>query len=530
MGDMAIQDLQQNVFTGIDNTIVFCRVDQEGTVIEAQSAAETPPEKYFPRNHTEIVRRCLESAVSVRNVHSGSDYHTLLWDYFPVTHESCVHMYGTTLHTGMYDMKVFESIPDDHLLFQSLYRAPDAVIVYDNSHKILFANLKLTTLTGYHALELVGKPIETIIPVKYLKRHPLIHEFPEGEASQIRDRILLRKNGSNVEVESNEQVLPNNLYMMVLRDNRWRNRLQDDFQKAIRSEIYEKLFIKLRLFNHGEGMVMNLNRLALFLDNVESLEKRDISDRFIVATEEYRKIVYPELKSIGRYLQVLQTDKESSISGTLDVPEGDSLILFANKLKKALDNTPHRLSVIRKHRKEIQKIIKTIRKIVTETTFHIESHFICSLDDLIDMTVKKYRVQYSKIQIRLTDHLNGQVAIMNSSELGEVMQILMENAIESLNHYARDRADFQPCIHITLSVFRNRIRIEIRDNGPGIKKEHQTLLFKDGFSTKGPGHGFGLSYSARCVQKYGGRIYYESDTGYGACFVIELIRANTHDG
>jgi PAS domain S-box-containing protein len=536
---MNIQDLQHNVISRVDNSVVFCRVDQEGALLEAQSDADTHPERHFPGNHKEIVRRCIESGMAVRNVHSGSDYHSFLWDYYPIKHESCVHMYSTRLHNGMYEMKEYESIPDAHFLFQSLYRAPDAVIVYDGSRKILFANLRLTTLTGYHVLELIGKPIETIIPGKYLKRYPLIHEFPNGEDSQIHDCVVLRKNGRKVEVESNEQVLSDNLFMIVLRDNRRRNRLQNDFQEAMRSEIYEKLFIKLRLFNHGEGMVMNLNRLTLFLDNTASLEDTEIFDRFIVVTEEFRKTIYPELISIGRYLEVLRADDDVTQANGIVLRGGYSIMEFADKLKSIFDtasrtfgyeNSVDRLRVIIKHKNDIQMMVNTIKKAIKNTTHDIERSFICSPGVIIGITMKKFRSEANAISFSFTDYLDGQLAIMSGSELSKVMEILIENAIGVLDDYSQERDDFDPRIDITLSIVNDKIRIEIKDNGPGIKREHHILLFKDDFTTKGPGHGFGLGYSARCIRKYGGQLTYETRADYGACFVIELLRTYTHDG
>jgi PAS domain S-box-containing protein len=533
MGDMAIQDLQQNVYAGIDNTVVFCRVDPEGAVIEAQSAAETPPEKYFPRDHTEIVRRCLESAVSVRNVHSGSDFHTFLWDYFPVKDESCVHMYGTTIQTGMYDMKVFESIPDDHFLFQSLYRAPDAVIVYDGSRKILFANLKLTTLTGYHALELVGKPIETIIPVKYLKRHPLIHELPEGEASQVRDRLLLRKNSTIVEVESSEQVLPNDRYELILRDHSHRRRFNREFSEAIRREIYEKLYIKLRLFKHGEGMVMNLSRLALFIVNAHRLDNRRILDRFIVAAEEYQNIIYSELNSICNMLRVIGHEDTYIRSSDYSLPDGDRVAKYSKRLRSLLgdflkdretNDLDKWLRFLDKHKHEINGVITDIISDMTQITRSIEHYFICSPAEIIKMIVNKYHSGKTGVPIRVTDSLSGQPVIMNGSEFGEVMEIFIENACEEIGNQQRQKHDIPANIEIRLSQRDGKIRIEIEDNGPGVPKEYQSVIFNEGFTTKGPGHGFGLRYSASCIRKYGGEVSYEPrDESSGARFVIDLL-------
>ena len=48
------------------------------------------------------------------------------------------------------------------------------------------------------------------------------------------------------------------------------------------------------------------------------------------------------------------------------------------------------------------------------------------------------------------------------------------------------------------------IKIEVSDNGIGIKPEHLTRIFEHGFTTKAKGHGFGLhSGSTVHISAYG---------------------------
>jgi PAS domain S-box-containing protein len=428
---------------------------------------------------------------------------------------------------------------DDRGLLQYLYNAPDAIIIYDDSNIINYLNLKVTTLLGYHYSELLGKRVDEVFLPEHLEHVPLLQKPLSEDFSQVRDRVLVKKNGAIMELESSEQLLPDNRCMMILRDNRWRKRSQDEFRKAIKSEIYEKLFIKLRLFMHGEGMLMNLNRLALFLENTASLEEPQIHDRFIVATEEFKKIIYPELQSIGRYLEALRIDDDTPQPGELTLPEGHSIIEYAEKLNiifetasrsARYDETDDSLQVIIRRREDIRMMIEAIKKVIVNTTQEIERFFTCSPAEIIKLTVKKYQLNIETVTISITDTLEDQSTIMNGSEFGGICEILLDNAVEALTTHAQGQEDFDPRIDITLSMTNDKIRIEINDNGPGIKKEHQTLLFKDGFTTKGPGHGFGLSYSAKVIQKYGGQLSYESRQNNGACFVIELLRAYTHNG
>jgi signal transduction histidine kinase len=68
------------------------------------------------------------------------------------------------------------------------------------------------------------------------------------------------------------------------------------------------------------------------------------------------------------------------------------------------------------------------------------------------------------------------------------------------------------------------ITIKIRDNGPGIPKQHLGKVFDPFFTTKGQGEGsgLGLTVAQRLVKKFGGEIRLESPEGKGTTCVITL--------
>ena len=527
---MDSQKPQVGTLIRTDHSPVFFRVTKDGEIITPDSNGSEQEHYLLPKNHLEIVRRCFDTGHCIRNVCSENGTISMHWDYFPFIHEECIHVYGTPIDTGI---SVKTSLTTDQSLLQSLYNAPDAVIIYDGSLQIVYTNLKVTTLLGYHKSELVGKSISEIIPSKILKQYPLIHDLPSGEASQIRDIVLLRKNGSLVEVESNEKILSGNRNIIILRENIEHKRSRREFNEALRSELYEKLFIKLRLFKHGEGMIMNLHRIALFIENANSLHNQYIFERFINAAREYQKIIYSELKSIGEMLKILDHGDQEYKHADSRLPSGDLILEHSNRLmglfKQMTNVMQHNdrddwLKFMQKYRYTIVDSITDIISDITETTTIIEKHFVCLPGDIIQTVVNKYNVGIRRSTIQVVDTMSEKSVIMNAAELGEVLEILIENAFEELLQYKKDKKTIVPKIEIKLVPSNSRVHIEVEDNGPGVPKEYQSLLFREGFTTKGPGHGFGLSYAAKCVQKYGGELSYMPALDSGARFVITLLR------
>ena len=68
----------------------------------------------------------------------------------------------------------------------------------------------------------------------------------------------------------------------------------------------------------------------------------------------------------------------------------------------------------------------------------------------------------------------------------------------------------------------DRIRVTIRDFGPGIDQGNLDRIFQPFFTTKGTGLGMGLAVSQTIVEAHGGYIWAENNPDGGATFFIEL--------
>ena len=110
--------------------------------------------------------------------------------------------------------------------------------------------------------------------------------------------------------------------------------------------------------------------------------------------------------------------------------------------------------------------------------------------------------------------------LSNDFLLGQIFQHLIGNAIKFR------RPAQVPEIHISIGESASEWQFSVQDNGIGIKKEHVDrifLLFQRLHGRKEyPGIGIGLSMCRNIVERYGGRIWLESELGKGSAFFFTL--------
>lgn len=68
----------------------------------------------------------------------------------------------------------------------------------------------------------------------------------------------------------------------------------------------------------------------------------------------------------------------------------------------------------------------------------------------------------------------------------------------------------------------NWLRIDVKDNGPGINAQDRARLFDPYFTTKPDGHGLGLAVCFSIVERHGGFIRVASEVGAGTTFSVHL--------
>jgi PAS domain S-box-containing protein len=128
----------------------------------------------------------------------------------------------------------------------------------------------------------------------------------------------------------------------------------------------------------------------------------------------------------------------------------------------------------------------------------------------------------SSVTVEIPDACN--LVMGHDAVLQQVLRNLLENACKFVP------PGTLPVISITARPEAHYVRLSVKDNGIGIKPEHQEKVFRiferlnENTYT---GTGLGLAIVARAMQKMQGRVGVDSKPGEGSTFWIDLIKASS---
>lgn len=110
------------------------------------------------------------------------------------------------------------------------------------------------------------------------------------------------------------------------------------------------------------------------------------------------------------------------------------------------------------------------------------------------------------------------MVLADRDQVVQVLTNLVQNGLEAAGAVRED-----PRVVVTIGPLPNdRVRIVVRDNGPGVPEEMLPRLFEPYATSKEKGTGLGLAIVQRIVFEHGGEIAYRKATKGGAVFEIWL--------
>ncbi len=171
----------------------------------------------------------------------------------------------------------------------------------------------------------------------------------------------------------------------------------------------------------------------------------------------------------------------------------------------------------------IANIVNSIRQLSYpqhETTEDVDVNEVIKYAIVISKNEWKY---VAELETDLEPNLPKIVGF--SSELNQVFLNIIVNAAHAIGEKISENKDNKGSIFIKTLSHDTCIEVTISDNGIGIPKGYEEKIFEPFFTTKdvGKGTGQGLAIAFRVItEKYGGKIYFESQEHKGTSFFITL--------
>lgn len=407
----------------------------------------------------------------------------------------------------------FSMIEDASIRFQEIFKgSTEGIVIVDKSGTIVEANPSSERIFGYEKGELIGKPMENLIPKNIREQHhhyrDQFHKNPTPRSMGIgRDLMALRKDGTEFPVEvSLSHTESNNTFLVMafIIDITQRKKAEN----ALKQSEEQLIVYATELERKVESRTEALNRL------VEKLEEEVI---------ERKKAEQEVLKSLARERELNEL-KSKFVS------------IASHEFRTPLSTVLSSTSLIQqyKERGEIEKQDKHIQRIKSSV-----NHLTAILNDFlslgkleegkIDVITESFSLQEFLQEIAEDIHptLKENQKLSISVPQTEVIRTdprILRNILFNLLSNASKYSEHTVYLHADIKD--NQLTLSVQDQGIGIPEEDLKHLFDRFFrasnATNIQGTGLGLHIVKRYVELLNGTLNFTSKQGTGSTFTITI--------
>ena len=355
-----------------------------------------------------------------------------------------------------------------------LESAPDAMVVVDQHGLIQLVNSRTENLFGYDRAELVGQPVEIMVPKRFRKKHArhrdgYYGEHPARPMGMGLDLYGLRKNGTEFPVEISLSPLETEDGLLVsaaIRDVTQRKRMEEDVQKL------------------NEDLRQRAAQLEAANKELEAFSYSVSHD------------LRAPLRSIDGFSHVVLEDY------------GEQLPADARGYLERVRAAAQRMAVL------IDDLLNLSR--VTRTA--VQPKFI-NLSKMVEEIA--YSLQENHSQRQVTFSVTPDLMVEADPHL---LNIVLENLLSNAWKFTSKREN--AVIEFGQKAHSGERTFYVRDNGVGFDMAYVDKLFgvfqRLHSVSEFPGTGVGLATVQRIISIHGGKIWAESVEGKGTTFYFTL--------
>jgi len=378
----------------------------------------------------------------------------------------------------------------EHMRFRELLEAaPDAIIEVDREGRIVLLNRVTEQLFGYGREELLGQPVEVLIPDHARAGHHANRERywahpttrPMGIGLTLEGQ---RKDGSRFPVEislSPVQFEEGIRVSAIIRDVSER-RMAEEKLRAVQDAYTDELAAKNRELEARNVEVERANQMKSEFLSGMSHELRTPLHTIIGFTELLEEEIEGPLNAKQqRFIHHIHRDSQHLLALINDV-------LDLSKIESGRLELQHELFPLAEG---LEEAVSSVRPRGEAKSIHIET----SVPEGLEIFADRLRFK-------------------------QILYNLLSNAVKFTPEKGR--------ISVTVTTRPDFIEVAVADTGIGIPKEEHETVF-DKFYQVGQRHaggkdgtGLGLAITRRLVEEHGGLIQLQSEPGKGSCFTFTI--------
>lgn len=378
-----------------------------------------------------------------------------------------------------------------------LKKASDSTFVYVN-------NTVLKTLKYKNLEEIIGKDDFEVFPNNARMLRDEDRKVIETEKSNYESsKVLVDIDGNERIFESNKSLIKNDneKYILVIAKDVTRER---KLQWVVAKEEAIKSDKNETIAGLTSGIAHEINTPAQYISaNLNFLKENSQS-------------LSSYINACRIYFKSIEDEKFEKMYEDLDL----EYIIEEGELEKTISQSIDGIQIV-------SSIVQNFKNFAHPSS-DIEEEII--INDVLDTSLTVTR-NALKVHAKIKKIYEEQVHPISGcyNQLGQVFVNLINNGIHTIEDRKKENPTHQGLIEIITSSKPDYYRIDITDNGQGIKDEHKSKIFNEIFTTKkvGLGTGKGLGIVKTIIEeKHKGDISFESEYGVGTTLTIKLPYKN----